>query len=760
MMMAAHQLAIADAAEGLIQKQQQANRDAALRFLEEMLGEPFEWQNIQPLLKDGVRLCKLMNRVKPGCIPRISLRSLPFMQMENISNFLDAARNAGVHPQELFCTLDLYEGKDLQQVVVCLLAIARLCGMADTNRRASDYWRAETLEFDPETHGYRLTVGGGSRTRSIPNLGSTIMPSPTTPASDHTATNDPGSPNDFRSLKRNSITSHSSTVSLRTSRSAGRKSVLSKEEGSEMELRERSRAGYPDGHVKPEPIKQRRTVSAVSGGLVGVDTGVNKGLTLRDRGDTDRWSSGSHKRASTVVGDLIIIGPYQLGQVIGRGQYGVVYTAFDTRDATLVAIKRINLAEKDERDVAELMREVELLKSLSHPYIVQYRDFIQADDYLNIILEWVEHGSLQKIIKTYGALVERHAASYVAKLLEGLVYLHEQNVVHHDIKCANILTTKTGEPKLSDFGVSRQLDALDKGTMAVVGTPCWMAPEIIELKGASTKSDIWSLGCTVVEMVTGKPPYFDLQPMTALFRIVEDKDPPIPPNVSPELADFLRVCFEKNPFARASARDLSRHTWLKLNDAIICPESPLLPTTQITNPKSSISTSPDIPTRARNSSQQSPSQSTTPLPPRHHRHTTTPSPQDLATYLEYRQAATAAVAYASENKRGSPNTPTADTQSGQRRRIFESRIPIPKFRNPSPQKRSKPTSGLHRSATTGLTLERNEVDPETLEATMTEQHRPRTVFVGDGYHKHVRKASEGKDRRRRRSLGDRECIIS
>ena len=101
-------------------------------------------------------------------------------------------------------------------------------------------------------------------------------------------------------------------------------------------------------------------------------------------------------------------------------------------------------------------------------------------------------------------------ASYVVKILEGLHYLHQCDVVHCDLKAANILTTKTGNVKLSDFGVSLNLRVMEREMKDVAGTPNWMAPEVIELKGASPKSDIWSLGCTVIELLTGRPPYADL----------------------------------------------------------------------------------------------------------------------------------------------------------------------------------------------------------------------------------------------------------
>lgn len=123
---------------------------------------------------------------------------------------------------------------------------------------------------------------------------------------------------------------------------------------------------------------------------------------------------------------------------------------------------------------------------------------------------YAENGSLGQTLKAFGKLNEALVARYVVKILEGLHYLHASDVVHCDLKAANILTTKNGNVKLSDFGVSLNLRAMEREIKDVAGTPNWMAPEVIELKGASTKSDIWSLGCTVVELLTGRPPYADI----------------------------------------------------------------------------------------------------------------------------------------------------------------------------------------------------------------------------------------------------------
>ncbi|KAI9019243.1 kinase-like domain-containing protein [Phycomyces nitens] len=255
---------------------------------------------------------------------------------------------------------------------------------------------------------------------------------------------------------------------------------------------------------------------------------------------------------------------YQLGNCIGKGQFGSVYRALDLATGEIVAIKRINLDDEGVHD-QEMMKEVSLLQTLSHTNVIQYLGFIRTEEHLNIILEFAENGSLMSTSKAFGAFPEKLVASFCVKILSGLEYLHANEVVHCDLKAANILTTKTGDVKLTDFGVSLNLKIKGADAGTVSGTPNWMAPEVIELKGASTKADIWSLGCTLVELVTGKPPYSDLIAMSAMFRIVEDEYPPLPENVSMEMQDFLVCCFQKDPKDRPTASQLKEHVWIKNN---------------------------------------------------------------------------------------------------------------------------------------------------------------------------------------------------
>uniref|UniRef100_A0A5B7AAJ0 non-specific serine/threonine protein kinase n=1 Tax=Davidia involucrata TaxID=16924 RepID=A0A5B7AAJ0_DAVIN len=214
---------------------------------------------------------------------------------------------------------------------------------------------------------------------------------------------------------------------------------------------------------------------------------------------------------------------YMLGDEIGKGAYGRVYKGLDLENGDFVAIKQVSLENIAQEDLNIIMQEIDLLKNLNHKNIVKYLGSLKTKTHLHIILEYVENGSLANIIKPnkFGPFPESLVAVYIAQVLEGLVYLHEQGVIHRDIKGANILTTKEGLVKLADFGVATKLTEADVNTHSVVGTPYWMAPEVIEMSGVCAASDIWSVGCTVIELLTCVPPYYDLQPMPALFRIVQ-----------------------------------------------------------------------------------------------------------------------------------------------------------------------------------------------------------------------------------------------
>ncbi|KAF8349417.1 hypothetical protein F5887DRAFT_946059 [Amanita rubescens] len=263
---------------------------------------------------------------------------------------------------------------------------------------------------------------------------------------------------------------------------------------------------------------------------------------------SSRPSSASKSSSSKSLND------YQLGDCLGKGAFGQVYRALNWATGETVAVKEIQLSNIPKNELGEIMSEIDLLKNLNHPNIVQYKGFVKAREFLYIILEFCENGSLHNIIKRFGKFPENLVAVYISQVLEGLVYLHDQGVIHRDIKGANILTDKNWDSSKTTAGARRD--------DAVVGSPYWMAPEVIEQIGATTASDIWSVGCVVIELLEGHPPYHNLEPMPALFRIVQDDCPPIPEGASPIVKDFLYHCFQKDCNLRISAKKLLRHPWM------------------------------------------------------------------------------------------------------------------------------------------------------------------------------------------------------
>lgn len=209
---------------------------------------------------------------------------------------------------------------------------------------------------------------------------------------------------------------------------------------------------------------------------------------------------------------------YLLGKEIGRGAFGVVFEALDRRTGSRVAVKRLPLYSVPPEDLPQILSEIDLLKRLEHPNIVRLIDSARTRDYLYICLELVEAGSLLQAIQRFGPLPEQLAAVYVAQVLRGLSFLAVQGVVHRDLKAANLLTTKDGIVKLSDFGVSVETTthgsgsgtgtlgagaaAAAVGAGGVAGSPYWLSPEVIELRGSTVQAIVYISQWTMVKAET------------------------------------------------------------------------------------------------------------------------------------------------------------------------------------------------------------------------------------------------------------------
>ncbi|KAL2137365.1 hypothetical protein VTI74DRAFT_3305 [Chaetomium olivicolor] len=327
----------------------------------------------------------------------------------------------------------------------------------------------------------------------------------------------------------------------------------------------------PDGNVVRHSYFDGSTTG--SGGSL---QDVNQALT-EDGEDADE------ELQSFLAGESWDDSKWMKGALIGQGSFGSVYLALHAVTGELLAVKQVETpspganTQNDARKksmIEALKREISLLRDLRHPNIVQYLGCGSSAEYLNIFLEYVPGGSVQTMLNSYGALPEPLVRSFVRQILNGLSYLHNRDIIHRDIKGANILVDNKGTIKISDFGISKKLEATNilngannnKHRPSLQGSVFWMAPEVVKQTSYTRKADIWSLGCLVVEMMTGQHPFPDCTQLQAIFKIGGAKaTPTIPEHASEEAKAFLARTFEIDHNKRPSADELMECPFLTPN---------------------------------------------------------------------------------------------------------------------------------------------------------------------------------------------------
>ncbi|KAK7066363.1 hypothetical protein SK128_028439 [Halocaridina rubra] len=299
---------------------------------------------------------------------------------------------------------------------------------------------------------------------------------------------------------------------------------------------------------------------------------LSNGPGLNGLGPETSESHNKHSEEQNENGELVKLSeeslmrqPEEVFDIIcklGEGSYGSVYKALHKESGQVLAIKQVPI----DTDLQEIIKEISIMQQCDSQHVVKYYGSYFKDSDLWIVMEYCGAGSVSDIMRLRKkTLTEEEIATVVYDTLRGLEYLHLRRKIHRDIKAGNILLNTQGHAKLADFGVAGQLSDTMAKRNTVIGTPFWMAPEVIQEIGYDCVADIWSLGITALEMAEGKPPYGDIHPMRAIFMI-PTKPPPSfrePDQWQPEFIDFVSRCLVKNPEERATASELLQHQFIR-----------------------------------------------------------------------------------------------------------------------------------------------------------------------------------------------------
>ncbi|KZT38081.1 Pkinase-domain-containing protein [Sistotremastrum suecicum HHB10207 ss-3] len=334
--------------------------------------------------------------------------------------------------------------------------------------------------------------------------------------------------------------------------------------------RERERDRERDREKGPSPAAaslQKVAASSPSGsaGGGGLQAGVaapGTGTATPRRRERKEKEVDIVKRLQAICTDADPTKLYRNLVKIGQGASGGVFTAYQVGTNLCVAIKQMDLEKQPKKDL--IINEILVMRSSRHPNIVNYIDsFLYRND-LWVVMEYMEGGSLTDVV-TANLMTEGQIAAVSRETALGLEHLHRHGVIHRDIKSDNVLLSLQGDIKLTDFGFCAQISDGHAKRTTMVGTPYWMAPEVVTRKEYGPKVDIWSLGIMAIEMVEGEPPYLNQNPLKALYLIATNGTPQIanPQSLSPVFRDYLAKALEVDAEKRPDATELLKHPFFK-----------------------------------------------------------------------------------------------------------------------------------------------------------------------------------------------------